>query len=140
MKYLPLTARIFIAIIFVYSGIGKILGFGETQAMMSDAGLPVAGLLLVGTIAFQLLGGLSLVLGYKVKWGAILLILFLIPATLVFHSPFNPEQLTNFLKNLALIGALLLIIERGAGPLSLDEKTEYSGNPETGDRSQNLTP
>ncbi|MDY6782861.1 MAG: DoxX family protein [Cyanobacteriota bacterium] len=122
MKYIPLTARIFLAIIFLYSGVGKILGFGETQQMMSDAGLPVAGLLLVGTIVFQLLGGLSLVLGYKIKWGAILLILFLIPATLVFHSPFDAEQFTAFLKNLALIGGLLLLVERGAGPLSLDEK------------------
>ncbi|MDY7014075.1 MAG: DoxX family protein [Cyanobacteriota bacterium] len=129
MKYLPLTARIFIAIIFLNSGVGKILGFSGTQAMMSGKGLPAAGLLLVGTIAFQLLGGLSLVLGYKIKWGAILLILFLIPATLVFHSPLNPEEFTNFLKNLALIGGLLLLVERGAGPLSLDEQTDESLKP-----------
>lgn len=122
MKYLPLTARICIAIIFLYAGTSKIFGFADTQAMMSDRGLPAAGLLLMGTIVFQLLGGLSLVLGYKVKWGAILLILFLIPATLVFHSPFDPAQRTDFLKNLALLGGILLVIERGAGPVSLDAR------------------
>jgi putative oxidoreductase len=122
MKYLPLIARTFLSLIFLYAGIKHILDFASTQAMMSKLGIPAAGLLLVGTIVFQLLGGLSLVLGYKAKWGAILLILFLIPATLVFHSPFNPDEQINFLKNLALIGALLMVFERGAGPVSLDAR------------------
>ena len=76
-------------------------------------------------IAFQLLGGLSLLLGYKVKIGSILLILFLIPATLVFHNPIaNPEELNSFIKNIGLIGGLLMVIYAGAGALSIDNSTE----------------
>ncbi|MGB3692705.1 MAG: DoxX family protein [Spirulinaceae cyanobacterium] len=126
MNYIPLAGRIFLAIIFLNSGIGKILGFAETQQMMANKGLPLAGLLLAFTIIFQLVGGLSLVLGYKVRIGAILLIIFLIPATLVFHNPAVPGEINNFLKNLALIGGLLMTIYAGAGALSLDSQTHSS--------------
>ncbi len=123
MKYLPLAARICLSLIFFKASISHILGFQGTQAMMTEKGLPLAGLLLVGTVVFQLLGALSLLLGYKVKIGSILLIIFLIPATLVFHNPLAaPDEINNFLKNIGLIGGLLMVIYAGAGKLSLDQK------------------
>ena len=125
MKYLPLAARICLCIIFINSGIGKIFDFASTAKMMAARGLPIANILLIFTIAFQLLGGLSLLLGYKVKIGSILLILFLIPATLVFHNPIaDSEELNDFLKNIGLIGGLLMVIYAGAGALSIDNTTE----------------
>ena len=125
MKYLPLAARICLCIIFINSGIGKISGFTSTAEMMANKGLPIAEVLLVFTIAFQLLGGFSLLFGYKVKIGSLLLILFLIPATLVFHNPLaDPAQLNAFLKNLGLIGGLLMVIYAGAGALSIDNSTK----------------
>lgn len=134
MKYIPLAARICLCIIFINSGIGKILDFSGTAEMMAGQGLPIPEVLLVFTIAFQLLGGLSLLLGYKVKIGSILLILFLIPATLVFHNPIaNPGELNSFLKNIGLIGGLLMTIYAGAGALSIDGATEKS------DRRQGIT-
>ncbi len=135
MKYLPLAARICLCIIFINSGIGKIFGFPGTAEMMANTGLPIANVLLVFTIAFQLLGGLSLLLGYKVKLGSTLLILFLIPATLVFHNPVaDSGELNSFLKNLGLIGGLLMVIYAGAGALSLDNRVE-----EAEDRQQVTT-
>ena len=125
MKYIPLAARICLCIIFINSGIGKIFGFAGTASMMAGQGLPMPQILLIFTIAFQLLGGLSLLLGYKVKIGSTLLILFLIPATLVFHNPIgNPDELNSFLKNIGLIGGLLMTIYAGAGALSIDNTTE----------------
>lgn len=125
MKYIPLAARICLCIIFINSGIGKIFGFAGTAEMMANTGLPIPEILLIFTIAFQLLGGLSLLFGYKVKIGATLLILFLIPATLVFHNPIaNPDELNAFLKNIGLIGGLLMVIYAGAGALSVDGSTE----------------
>ncbi len=120
-SYLPLAARICLAIIFLNSSLGKMFDFAATQAMMAERGLPVPALLLLGNIVFQLLGGISLILGFKQRWGAILLILFLIPTTLVFH-PFWADggETTAFLKNLALVGGLLMAIQAGPGPLSLD--------------------
>ena len=125
MKYIPLAARICLCLIFINSGIGKIFGFASTAEMMANSGLPIANILLIFTIAFQLLGGLSLLLGYKVKIGSILLILFLIPATLVFHNPLaDPGEMNSFFKNIGLIGGLLMVIYAGAGALSIDSSTE----------------
>lgn len=128
MKYLPLIARIALALIFLNSGINHIFsfsGFVDTIAQV----LPLAPLLAVGTIAFQLLGALSLIFGYKVNIGATLLILFLIPASLVFHNPIaDSSQLNPFLKNLGLVGGLLLVIYTGSGAVSVDSQ---SSRPES---------
>ncbi len=127
MKYIPLAARICLCIIFINSGIGKIFSFADTAVMMANTGLPIANILLAFTIAFQLLGGFSLLLGYKVRLGSTLLILFLIPATLVFHNPIaDPGELNSFLKNLGLIGGLLMVIYASAGAFSLDSRAEES--------------
>ena len=122
MKYLPLAARICLSLIFLKAGISHILGYGGTVEMMAGQGLPLPDLLLIFTIVFQILGGLSLLLGYKVKIGSILLILFLIPATLVFHNP--TSDINGFLKNIGLIGGLLMVIYAGAGALSIDDTAE----------------
>ncbi len=133
-KYSPLIARTAIALIFLHSGIGKLSNFGGTQEQIASAGLPLAALVAVFTIAFQLLGGASLILGYKARIGAGLLLAFLIPATLVFHNPIaDPGQMIQFLKNLAIIGGLLLVATYGSGPVSLDSRvatTSASPYPE----------
>ncbi|MGB7413838.1 MAG: DoxX family protein [Thermosynechococcaceae cyanobacterium] len=121
MQYLPLTARICLSLIFVKAGISHLLGFSSFQQTIAGAGLPLSGVLAVGTIAFQLLGSLSLLLGYRIRLGAGLLILFLVPASLLFHNLIaDPEQTNAFLKNLGLMGGLFMIIYAGAGPLSID--------------------
>ncbi|MDB9528245.1 DoxX family protein [Oscillatoria sp. CS-180] len=123
MKYLPLIARIALALIFLNAGIKHAIGFSGFVDSIAQV-LPLAPVLAIGTIVFQLLGALSLILGYKVSIGATLLVLFLIPATLVFHNPIaDTSQLTPFLKNLGLIGGLLMVIYAGAGAVSLDGDT-----------------
>ena len=123
MKYLPLAARVCLCLIFLKAGMSHILGFNSTAVMMTNKGLPIASILLLFTIVFQLLGGLSLLLGYKVNIGSMLLILFLIPATLVFHNPItDASEINNFLKNIGLIGGLLMVIYTGAGALSIDSR------------------
>ena len=121
MKYLPLSARICLCLIFLKAGISHILGYSGTVEMMANKGLPIPGVLLIFTIVFQLLGGLSLLLGYKVNIGSTLLIIFLIPATLAFHNPIS--DINGFLKNIGLIGGLLMVINAGAGALSIDSMT-----------------
>lgn len=120
MKYLPLAARICLSLIFFKAGISHLTGFGGFAAMLGQR-LPLGGLLAAFTVIFQLLGSLSLLLGYKIKIGALLLIIFLIPATLMFHNfVVDGEQLNAFLKNVGLIGGLLMMIYTGAGAVSLD--------------------
>ncbi|MGB3491448.1 MAG: DoxX family protein [Elainellaceae cyanobacterium] len=119
--FLPLIGRTCLAVIFIHSGIGKLMDFSGTQETIANAGLPLAFLVTVSTILFQIVGGLSLITGFKAKIGAVLLLLFLLPATVVFHNPIaDPGQMTQFMKNVAIIGGMLMVLAYGSGPVSVD--------------------
>lgn len=119
-NYLSLFARIFISAIFIWSGINKILSPVATQENMSAHGMPLTLVFLVAAIALEILGGLSVLLGIKTRWGAAMLITFLIPATLIFHTDFSTEiEQAMFLKNLAMLGGLLMLIRYGGGSIVL---------------------
>jgi putative oxidoreductase len=121
-KYIPLLARIFLSAIFLKAGVDKILHPSATHQVMESKGIPLAGFLLILTILVLLAGGFSLLLGYQARLGALFLIGFLIPATLIFHTNF-PEGETDFFKNLGLMGGLLMVVAFGAGSISFDAKS-----------------
>ncbi|MGF1535291.1 MAG: DoxX family protein [Elainellaceae cyanobacterium] len=124
MSYVALAARVFLSIIFIRSGISHLLGFSGFQQTIASQGVPLAGLTAVVTIIFLLAGGLLLLLGFKTTIGAILLIVFLVPTTLLFHNFLaDPSETNAFLKNLGLIGGLLMMIYAGPGKISLDGQT-----------------
>ncbi len=119
--YIPLIGRAFLATIFLKSGVGHVFGFPVITKMMGARGLPIPSVLLAGSVVCLLLGGLSILLGFKVRLGAILLIIFLIPATLVFHNFIaDTSELNNFLKNIGLMGGILFVYYFGPGPISID--------------------
>lgn len=121
MAYIPLFGRICLCLIFFQGAFGNISGFSDTQAAMAEMGLPIPALLLAGNIVFQLVGAISLLLGFKTRWGAVILLIFLIPTTLIFHDFWvNPDEKIAFFKNLGLIGGLLLLTQTGAGAVSID--------------------
>ncbi len=118
-KSLYPVGRAFLGALFLISGLFKIVGFAGVAGWMASAGLPFASALLVATIAIEVGGGLLLVTGWQSRWAALALALFLIPVTAVFHAFWNADatqfndQLTAFLKNLAIMGGLLLVFQRG---------------------------
>lgn len=127
MKFLVLLGRIFYSAIFIGSGLGHFSSSAIQYA--HQHGVPMAGFLvpLAGVIA--LLGGVSILLGYKARLGALLIVVFLVPVTLMMHNfwavkdpAFELVQRAMFMKNLSLIGAALLIFYFGAGPLSYSPK------------------
>ncbi len=122
-KFIPLVARAFLTAIFFKSAFDKITDPAGTQQYMAANGMPLTGLFLVAAIIVELVGAVSVLLGYKAKWGAIALIIFLIPATLIFHTNFADRmQVIHFFKNLAILGGLLMVYYYGAGPISLDTR------------------
>lgn len=131
-----LIARIFLVLIFVVAGAGKLAGFQGTVAMMASMGLPSPSLLLSGALVLEIAGAILVLLGWKTRLGVILLIVFLIPVTLIFHDFWatppedQREQVNQFLKNLSLIGGLVLLYISGPGPVSLDHRRARAG--ETG--------
>lgn len=118
-----LTGRILISIIFLMAGLSKIGNFNGTAAYMAAYGMPLTPLFAIGAIIVEIAGGLSLLLGYMSKFGAILLFIFMIPATLIFHTNFGDQmQVIHFMKNLAIMGGLSYIAACGPGELSLDSR------------------
>lgn len=106
-------SRALVALIFILSGIGKVANFEATKGFMAGAGFPLPALFLVAAMALEIGGGAALLFGIKTRWAATALIVFLIPATLIFHAAHlgdpqqGQQQMIEVLKNLAIIGALL---------------------------------
>lgn len=133
--------RFFISLVFLAGAVNKILHWHDSErALMNTlcewqsntgfsdnlndclaAMIPWTPVLLLTATLFELLGGLSILLGYKEKWGAVLLALFLVPTTIIMHQFWFVEggaremQMAHFLKNLAILGGLILFIQQGSG-------------------------
>ena len=119
---IPLAARILISTIFIMAAINKSMDLLGSEQYMAAYGIPAAGILLVLSIIIEIFGGLSILLGFKAKWGAIALFIFLIPTTLIFHTEVTDQiQSIMLLKNFAMMGGLLMVANFGSGPYSLDE-------------------
>ena len=127
-KILAVLGRILLSAIFISSGYHKITGWEQTANYMAAKALPMVPVLLVGAILVEIVGGLSVVVGFKARIGAALLIVFLIPTTVIFHdfwayeAPQQQDQLINFMKNLAILGGLFQIAAVGPGPWSIDKR------------------
>ncbi len=125
---LSVAGRVSLAAIFLLSAVGnKIPNFDKVAEVMGQVGMPAPRPMLVGAIAFLLVGGASVVLGLYARFGAALLLAFLALATYYFHgfwrledAQAQQEQTIQFMKNLSMAGAMLFIIANGAGAWSLD--------------------
>jgi putative oxidoreductase len=116
-----LIGRIVLVYIFLVSGWGKIGNFNGTSQMMAQHGIPMASFFLLGAIFFELGGSLLVILGFLSRWGALLLLIFLVPTTLLFHGNIaDPMQKIQFMKNVSIFGGVLFILGAGPGPLRLD--------------------
>jgi putative oxidoreductase len=119
-----LLGRICFAVVFILGTMGHFNGQDLPYAI--QAGVPMAKIMvpLAGVVA--VIGGLSILFGYKAKLGGWLIVLFLVPVTLMMHNfwaapaTMRAMQMTNFYKNLSMLGGALLISQFGAGPWSLD--------------------
>ena len=125
---LSLIGRILLAAIFVWSGFGKIGGFEGLAGQIASKGFPAAQAFAAATIAIEIGGGLMLVAGWKARWAALLLAVFTVIVTIFYHNYWAvPEaqkmmQQIQFMKNLALIGGLLMVTAFGPGRFSVDKR------------------
>jgi putative oxidoreductase len=127
MRYLVLLGRILYAAIFLMSGPTHFTA--KTIAYAASHGVPLASLAVPLSGGIAIVGALSILIGYRARIGAWLLVLFLVPVTFTMHNfwavadpMMAAMQKVMFMKNLSMLGAALLIAHFGAGPLSLDEE------------------
>jgi putative oxidoreductase len=119
--------RFFFALIFLMAGANhfnkQAIGYAASQGVpLAAIAVPLSGVLAIG-------GGLSILLGYRAKLGAWLIVLFLVPVSLMMHKfwtvtdPMMAQiQMILFMKNVSMLGGALLISQFGAGPFSLDAR------------------
>ena len=121
-----LVGRVALAVLFLWSGYTKLVYMDGNVGYMKAYGMPAAELLIWPALLVELAAGAMLLLGWKVRWAAVALALFTIPATFIFHAYWGvpADQVLNqqihFLKNLAILGGLLSVIAHGSGRFGLD--------------------
>jgi putative oxidoreductase len=123
---LMLIGRILFAILFLFSGIYKLIYFNIFLPGLVEKNVPLPYYALWIAAIIEILGGLALLVGWKVRCVAIILILYLIPVTIIMHDFWTAAgadwftQQFHFFKNVAIIGGLLYIVACGGGLLSCD--------------------
>lgn len=121
-----LVGRLALAAIFLVSGAGKLADVAGAAAQISAAGLPYPETLAMIAGVAEILGAVSLIFGALTRAGALGLLMFLVPTTLLFHGFWALEgearhmQLVHFLKNLGIAGGLIHVISYGPGRYSVD--------------------
>ncbi len=130
---ISLVGRVLLSAIFLVSGLSKIGNFGATRDIMIAQGVPMASIFLLAAIVIEVCAGVSVLLGLRARWGATVLVIYLIPVTLIFHNFWaysgaeHQLQLVNFMKNIAIIGGLAQIAAMGPGPISIDQSRYHRG-------------
>jgi putative oxidoreductase len=126
---LSVLGRVLLCTIFLASAAGnKIPNFQAVAEVMARQGIPYPQFMLAGAIAFLLAGSALVVVGYRARLGALLLLVFLVPATYYFHNFWAltgaeaQAQQIQFMKNLSMAGAMLFVMANGPGRASLDAR------------------
>jgi len=127
MKYMVLLGRTLYAAIFIIAGPGHFAA--GTISYAAHQGVPMASIVVPLSGLMALIGGVSILVGYFARYGAWLIVFFLVPVTIMMHRFWgvpNPSmaqiQQIMFMKNLSMLGAALLIAHFGSGPFSVDSR------------------
>lgn len=119
-------ARAMLALVFIVAGIGKFINVTGIADILAARGLPQPVAFGYGVAALEAFGGLSVLIGYKARWSALVLLVLTAGTVAILHNFWDMEGLervrnqTQALKSLAIMGGLLLIAVGGPGRFSLD--------------------
>lgn len=123
-----LIGRLLLALLFLPAGISKIGGFAGTVGYIASKGLPMPEVGAVVAILVEVVGGLALIAGFGTRIAAVVLAVFTLVATFIFHNYWGVPaeqafvQQLMFFKNIAVVGGLLILAASGPGALSVDAR------------------
>jgi len=124
MEIALLTGRILFSLIFILSSFGHFKK--GTIAFAASKGVPFASVMVPFSGLMELVGGISILVGYEAKIGAWLIVLFMLPVTFIFHAfwkikdPMQKQmEMATFLKNISILGGALMLTYFGSGGLSI---------------------
>jgi len=120
-RWVSFLGRVLLSLIFIISGITKIMDPAGTISYIESAHLPLPQVAYVVALVIELGLGIALLVGFKAQLAAAGIAVFTFVTALMFHSNMaDPMQVIMFLKNITIIGGLLVIIAFGPGGYSLD--------------------
>lgn len=127
----PALGRMLLSVVFVGGGLSKVIAPTATKAQIAAAGTPMPELSFFAAVAIELIAGGALLIGFQTRTAAALLALFTLAACVFFRSNLaDPVEVTMLLKNISIIGGLLLVLAHGPGPFSIDSRgSARVGNP-----------
>jgi putative oxidoreductase len=123
---LALVGRILLALLFVPAGFGKLTGFAGTVGYATAMGMPLPTVGVAIGLVIELAGGLALLAGFGTRFAALVLALFTLVASFIFHGywalPADQQMMQQllFFKNIGVTGGLLAFAAFGAGAWSVD--------------------
>jgi putative oxidoreductase len=122
------VARVLLALMFIVAGYPKLMNVAGTAGYIASVGLPLPSVLAVAAGVIELVAGIALLIGFQARWAGLVLALFTVVASLLFHNfwamPAEQAgmQQLMFLKNMAVTGGLLYVFAFGAGAFSVDAR------------------
>jgi putative oxidoreductase len=121
--YLLPLARILMSSLFIWDGVLQLRNPVGTAQYFASVRVPVPDVAVWVSIAIHLLGGLALLVGFKARWAAALLVLLCLGTAFGVHLPIgDQDNMIHFYKNLVMTGGFLYVIVYGAGGISIDGK------------------
>ena len=114
-NWAPVVARLFLAAQFVAAAAFKIMGFGMEVAQTAAAGVPMANVAVGAALVLEIVGVISLLLGWRIRLVSMLLAGYVaLLAVLFYHDWSTPMGMGMFISHLGLIAALLYVSVYGA--------------------------
>jgi putative oxidoreductase len=119
---LPVLARLLMCSLFIWDGVLQLRNPTGTAEYFANLDVPMPNIAVWVSIPIHLLGGLAILVGYKTRWAAALLVLLCLGTAFGVHlPPGDMDNMMNFYKNLVMAGGFLYVINFGAGAISFDE-------------------
>jgi putative oxidoreductase len=119
---LPVLARLLMCSLFIWDGVLQLRNPTGTAEYFASLDVPMPNIAVWVSIPIHLLGGLAILVGYKTRWAAALLVLLCLGTAFGVHlPPGDMDNMMNFYKNLVMAGGFLYVINFGAGAISFDE-------------------
>ena len=123
--YLPPLGRLLMSSLFIWDGVRQLFSPSVFAQYFASVHVPLPNQAIVISIAIHLLGGMALLVGFKTRWAAVLLVLLCVGTAIGVHLPIgDQDNMIHFYKNLVMTGGLLYVIAFGAGAVSTDGKAE----------------
>jgi putative oxidoreductase len=122
--YLPALARLLMSSLFIWDGALQLRDPAGTAQYFTSLHVPAPAIAVWVSVAIHLLGGLAILVGFKTRWAAAVLILLCLGTAFGIHLPAGDmDNMVNFYKNLVMAGGFLYVIVYGAGALAFDKTT-----------------